>query len=214
MFNRPRFVISLSGALSTLLFAAVAPAATWFVNPDGSADAPTIKGGLALAVDGDSVIVAAGTYHERQIIIKSGVYLTSETGQADCVTIDADGLGRGFYCLRVNGGAIVGFTVTNGKATYGGGLFCISLSTPDIVNCVFTGNSALVGGGAYLHHSPINATNTVFSSNSAEYFGGGIAIEDFSDPVLTNCTITNNTAVDGGGVWCYLYSYRPCRAAP
>lgn len=205
--SRTRLFVLPACCLLLALLALPAAAVTWNVNPDGSGHATTIKGGIALASAGDSVIVACGTYYERQIVLKSGVYLSSETGEASCVTIDCQGLGRGFYCLKVEGGAIVGFTVTNGKAPYGGGLFCISLSTPEVRNCVFTGNSALVGGGAYLHHSPIQASNTVFSNNSAQYFGGGAAVEDFSDPVFTDCTFTNNDAGDGGGLWLYLYSY-------
>lgn len=181
-------------------------AVIWTVNADGSADAATIRDGLALAANGDTVSVAAGTYYENQIVMVSGVHLTSETGQADCVTVDPQGKGRGFYCLGTGGGAIVGFTVRNGHAAYGGGLFCISLSTPDIVNCLFVDNTALVGGGAYLHHSPVVVTNTVFSNNTAEYFGGGVAVEDFGHPTFVDCSFTGNAADAGAGVWAYLYS--------
>ena len=184
-----------------------ANAATWMVNPDGSGDALTIQAGLALSSSGDSVVVACGIYREFQLIMKSGVTLTSATGQPDCVTIDAEGRGRVFKCLRVFGGEIIGFTVTGGSATYGGGIFTVSLSTPRIANCVFTGNRALVGGGAYFHHSPLVVENCVFSNNHADYFGGGVAIEDFSDPSFLDTEITDNTAAShGGGVWSYLYS--------
>lgn len=205
--SRDRLLVIPACCLLLAISAVPAAATTWFVDQDATADAASIRDGIALASAGDSVIVACGTYYEHQIVLKSGVHLASETGQADCVTIDCQGLGRGFYCLKVEGGAIVGFTVTNGSATYGGGLFCISLSSPDVRNCVFTGNSALVGGGAYLHHSPIQATNTVFSDNTAQYFGGGAAVEDFAEPVFTDCTFTGNEARDGGGLFVYLYSY-------
>jgi len=200
-------VLSLGGALLLLSCPCTGSATSWTVNPDGSGDATTIKGGLAIAVEGDTVSVAAGTYYERQIVMKSGVVLTSETGQADCVTVDPQGLGRGFYCVGTIGGAIIGFTVRNGNAAYGGGLFCVSLSTPDIVNCAFTDCTALVGGGAYLHHSPVLVMNTIFSRNRADYFGGGVAVEDYSDPTFVSCTFTDNEAPDGAGVWLYLYSY-------
>ncbi|GJM44053.1 MAG: hypothetical protein DHS20C21_08950 [Gemmatimonadota bacterium] len=196
-------VLGVLGALHP----GIAGARTWSVNPDGTADALTIQAGLALAADGDSVVVACGTYLEYQLVMKSGVTLISETGQPDCVTIDAEGRGRVFYCLRVYEGAIVGFTATGGSANYGGGIFCVSLSAPRLENCVFTGNRAIVGGGAYLHHSPLVVENCVFTNNQADYFGGGLAIEDFSDPELFACDIMGNTAGShGGGVWSYLYS--------
>lgn len=202
-----RFARAIGVALLLAVLPAVSHAINWTVRADGSGDATTIIGGLALADSTDTVTVACGTYFETQIVLKSGVVLTSETGAPDCVTIDCGGNGRGFYLIRVTEATIRGFTVTNAVTNYGGGIFTVSESNAHFIDCVFTGNHALIGGGAYLHHSHVTCTNVEFSNNSAEYFGGGVAVEELSDPEFFDCTIVGNTAFHGGGVWNYLYSY-------
>ena len=50
--------------LFTLLALAAAPAgsATWYIKSDGTGDAPTIQAGITASTNGDTVLVAAGTY--------------------------------------------------------------------------------------------------------------------------------------------------------
>jgi hypothetical protein len=48
----------------------------------------------------------------------------------------------------------------------------------------------------------MTVTNSTLSGNSANNFGGGVALElDTSMFVITNTTITGNSAGDGGGIW-------------
>jgi pectate lyase len=81
----------LTALLILLVLSGSVAARTWYIKPDGTGDAPTIKAGVDSAVAGDSVFVADGTYYESNIRVmgKSGLVLVSESGQPEDVTIDA-----------------------------------------------------------------------------------------------------------------------------
>ena len=203
-----------------------AHATTWHVP----SECPTIQAGVDSAAVGDTVRVACGTYYEHDIIMKSGVCLTSEAGEADCVTINAQRMGRIIFCLQVDDTAsIVGFTITGGLATgaatqdsVGGGVYCED-SSPTLANCAFLDNSAdMIGGGLFCGVEAVSAftnrtrwhdpeppslvrsgptvTDCTFSGNSST--GGGAAFCYQGSPTLTRCTFSGNTAELGGGIYC------------
>ena len=137
-------------------------------------DAPTIQAGIDAASAGDIVCVACGTYDEHDIAMKSGVILTSETGRAGCVTIDAQQQGPVLICDSVNSTtAICGLILTGGLNDTGGGIRCLS-SQPMITDCALTDNVADIGGGLYC---------------------------DSCTPVLDGCTLYANSASDGAGIY-------------
>ncbi|MFC1572692.1 FG-GAP-like repeat-containing protein [Candidatus Eisenbacteria bacterium] len=177
---------------------------------DGSAGNPfaTIAHALDLALPCDSVLVACGTYHEHDLVMKPGVLLRSETGEPDCVTIDADSLGRVMYCEDVDDQArIEGITFTGGDATVesdartGGGMYLIT-SYPQIVNCVFTGNHARKGGGLNSRWAQPTIIDCDFIENTVSHDGGGIMFEHVSPMAVTGCTFLRNQAEQGGGGVC------------
>ena len=173
--------------LSALLLTGTASGRTWTVLADSTGDAPTIQAGIDSASAGDTVMVGCGTYHEHAIDIPSELYLTSETGCADCVTIDAEGLGKGFHAYCESLTYIVGFTVTGGV--------------------VFDER----GAGLSDYYSALQVINCTFHNNVAYHSGGGAQLF-FSASVFNNCVFSGNWAYgwcpestcphDGGGVYC------------
>jgi predicted outer membrane repeat protein len=144
--------------------------------------------------------------------MKSGICLLSETGQADCVIIDADSIGRAIYCEDVdNTTKIEGFTLTGGSPAAehpgdrGGGLYCLH-SSPTITHCAFVDNSAAAGGGIYIYESSdVVVTHCTFSGNSGTSAGGGIYCREFSSATISDCIFSGNSGRFGGGLQFYWY---------
>ncbi len=186
-------VILLSLALSSLC----ATAATIRVPTDQ----PTIQAGIDAATDGDTVLVADGTYTgvgNRDIEFHGkAITLRSENGPESCV-IDAQwegGESRRCFLIWSDetwSTVIDGFTVSGGVP----GIRIIRAS-PVIRNCVVTSNNH----GIFADDSSALIESTWVDGND----GAGIAVEDpltFPDGGITvlASVISNNS---GGGINCY-----------
>jgi hypothetical protein len=202
--SRLFLLVPVALILALALLPAAAPAATWRV-PD---DAPTIRAGIDSASAGDTVLVEAGTYYEYNIAVTEGIYITSETGRWDCVTVDANSLGRVFDFTSVSGKAyLVGFTITHGLTNYGGGMM-INTAVVDVTDCRIVDNHASSQGGGVLVQGPGTAADVtfdgcVFDLNVAGSEGGGVAAYYRWDLDFTGCTFYANAAPEGGGIYTY-----------
>ncbi|MBU0508236.1 right-handed parallel beta-helix repeat-containing protein [bacterium] len=113
--------------------------------------------------------------------------------------------GGGIYCGYYASPTFLNCTISGDTAgNAGGGIACYALATPNFVDCEISGNRAInEGGGVYLlDRSPASFNRCIILGNHAGQ-GGGIKTQD-SAPLLTNCTISHNTAVSqGGAMYCY-----------
>ncbi|MFH1278585.1 MAG: right-handed parallel beta-helix repeat-containing protein [Candidatus Eisenbacteria bacterium] len=174
------------------------------------ADAPTIAAGIDSAAFGDTVEVAAGTYHEYNLALEAGVYLRSEGRSAESVTIDAGELGRVMAASYVDETCVVdGFTLTAGYPTsHGGGLY-IQYASPVFRNCAIVGNAAGTpgsghdGGGAYVREGSPLFEDCEFVGNDADGFGGAVFCKYAGTARFVRCIFRENTtSTGGGGVYC------------
>ncbi len=203
--------------IGLILLAAYAAAATTIVvDHSGSGDCLTIQKGIDAASYGDTVLVVCGTYYEHDIIMKSGICLRSETGEPECVTVDADSLGRVFYCSGADSTTIMeGLTIANGFSPVDGGAMFCEYSSLTITNCAFADNWArnewghVRGGGIAFEWSSPTITDCSFSANAVnsgwphgESYGGGLSFYQ-SDSVITDCVFLGNgdRTSAGGGVY-------------
>ncbi|MDH3197466.1 MAG: T9SS type A sorting domain-containing protein [Candidatus Krumholzibacteria bacterium] len=210
-----------------LVFCLSIPSATTATTWHVPLDAPTIQAGIDSATAGDTVSVQCGTYHENFIEMKPGVHLRSETGDADCVTIDGDGLNKILYFLSGDvSSSLEGLTFTGGGGNnFGGAIQCWSASpsiskcvfvdnfavqqggainfdhsNAQVADCIFLNNSAQMGGAVFTYLSVMSMTNCLFAGNSAQWHGGALWLG--SMPSVTNCTVVDNAAgIDGAAVF-------------
>jgi hypothetical protein len=193
-----KLAIFLTAAVMVVLAQSAASARTWHV-PD---DAPTIEAGIDSAAAGDTVMVECGTYYEYNLnVTKSGIFITSETGDPDCVTIDAEQRARVIRFSGVDSTTVLtGFTLTNGDAHNGGAMY-INISQMRISDCVIKDNGASSSaGGINLNVSDATIKNCLFVDNDGGPLGGGIASYS-SDVVIKNCTFAGNSASQGGHLY-------------
>jgi hypothetical protein len=187
----------------TLLVTGSASARTWYITSSGSGDAPTIQAGIDSASAGDTVLVACGTYVESDIAMKSGIVVSSETGEADCVVIDAGWAGHAFCCYGCEATTLIkGFTMTHGNPPFPGwGGAVISLDASEqFINCVFTDNAASEGAGAFCQGGSPIFTDCLFSNNLCG--AGGALFLDGVAATVTGCAFTGNFSRLGGTIWC------------
>jgi hypothetical protein len=185
-----------------LAFTSIAAARTWYVP----SEAATIQAGIDSSAVGDTVVVACGTYHEYDIVMKSGIVLTSETGIADCVVIDAQGLGRGLICQDIDETTeVIGITIFRGSSMpsgipdRGAGVLCENASM-GFINCTFRLNTAFSeAAGMFVDwHSSINLTGCVFEQNTTQD-GAGAGLYCQKAMRIFGCQFVDNHADSGAG---------------
>ena len=202
---------------------------TLYVDDDGPADFNNIQAGIDASADGDTVLVAPGTYTgegNRDIDFKGkSITVKSENGPVSCI-IQCGGLYRSgdrsnpiepeyhrgfhFHSHEDANSVVQGFTVTQGyMGPHDGGAFLCIESSPIIRDCIIVGNSAMVGGGICAYQSDILVENCIIKKNIASYAswasdseGGGIYVSR-GNAQLKHCLVVGNTAsTNGGGILC------------
>ena len=181
----------------------------------------TIQAAINASLNGDTVLVAPGTYYEninfhgKVITVASQFIFNHDSSTIDRTIIN----GSDVYTsvVRFESGesfnsTLIGFTLTGaglvsrGKALeqqtpfQGGGIYCGANSSPTITNNKIIENtlpSTQKGGGiASYNSSPKIVNNLILNNFCGINFGGGIYLEGGS-PLIINNTLVNNR---GGGI--------------
>jgi len=194
------------------------------------ADQPTIQDGIDAAVNGDTVLVAPGTYVENIDFKGKAITVKSKLGPKVTVIDGGNPLDPdyGSCVLFVNGegvdSVLDGFTLTNGTGTlriysytdyFGGGILCDG-SSPTITNNIITGNILKEndpngnprGAGIFCNAGGLTQiSNNIITFNKTYGHsgdGGGLCFTPTNPQILSNNVIAFNHAKGtGGGIRSY-----------
>ena len=186
------FRISLS-SLFVVVFAAILTINSLGTAVAGTiqvpADQPTIQGAIDVAVDGDTVLVAPGTYVENINFLGKAITVTSESGPQVTI-IDGDNLGTVVTFNSGEGLASVlrNFTIQNGFAAFGAGI-TIGGASPTIIGNIFGNNSQSAGGfgaGIGANVSSAVVEENIFRNNDCDnqFLSGVISFVNSSSPLI------------------------------
>ena len=177
------------------------------------ADSTTIQAGIDGASDGDTVLVADGTYTgagNRDIdFLGKSIVLMWENGPEvtiiDCAaTLEDPHRGVYFHSGESPSATLQGFTIKRAyhysdPGSYGVGIYCHS-SAPTIKNCIVTECVGGYGAGINCRNggSPTVISCLIYGNTGSA--GAGVDVYS-SSPTLINCTITGNQTDSpfGGG---------------
>jgi parallel beta-helix repeat protein len=189
---------------------------------------PTIQKGINAAVDGDTVLVADGTYTGEGLAPKidfkgKAIVVMSENGpEFTIVECLWDYCGFYFHSGEDTNSILQGFTITNATAGSGdGGAIICTGSSPTIRGNIIVGNVGRYHGGIQCYYSSPIIEENIIADNESQYIpfrfgprgsgdGGGIKCFDYCPLTIRNNIIVGNKADDdGGGI--YIHD---CMAAP
>jgi hypothetical protein len=165
----------------------------------------SIQEAIDLAIKGNEIEVAPGTYNEAINNFNGKAIHLYSIGGPDVTTINGTGHYHVVQCISGEGPDTVldGFTITGGYADgpqyfdkWGGGMWN-NLSNPTVINCTFLNNYAQLGGGMFNHYCSPTVINCKFILNGA--VNGGAMYNYQSNPTVTDCTFSDHMAVESGG---------------
>ncbi len=195
--------VRVLGALFFVLapvFAGVLAAATIRVP----ADVQTIQGAINAASNGDTVLVGPGTYLERINFLGKAITVISEQGPGGTIIEPHSDVGPlvTFAAGETQASRLSGFTIRNGRASFGAGIF-IQLASPQIDHNVITQNEAADGAGILMTGGSAVITDNAIVDNrlagSTLVGGAGILVHQTSGAQISRNDILRNTVTTSAG---------------
>ncbi|MHC4575727.1 MAG: right-handed parallel beta-helix repeat-containing protein, partial [Planctomycetota bacterium] len=187
-----------------------------------SGDGDAIQGAVNAAENGDTLVVAAGTYNggiddlQGKEIKLVGVN-PDDPDVVEYTVIDCASSGRAFtFDSGEDANTVIdGFKVINGNLTDqpGGAIYIGSGASPTIVNLAISGCSVTNSNGGAIYvgfgSSPTFRNVRINSCSVTNSDGGAIYVSTNSAPEFIDCTVGNCSVTrgSGGAVYCNTSSW-------
>lgn len=195
-----------AGLLKLVIFNIILSPLAWAATINIPADFTAIQAGIDAANDGDTVLVAPGTYTENIDFKGKAIILRSAQGAATTI-IDGGGkfsssIGVAFHLAEDYASVLDGFTITNSETAVSYGITNASgppypaSASPVIINNIFFDNFYGIGGYVNYHTNAIKPyiVGNIFDANycgiyidKQAYAYGGV------NAVIRNNTFVNNS---------------------
>ena len=135
----------------------------------------------------NAALAGGGLWVHKGVLALTDSDVLSNTAQGG-----GGGMAIGLSQLTMNGSRVLSNTAING---YGGGIVVAPTSTADIRFSQIGWNAGYAaGGGLFVSNSVLSLTNSTVFSNSTEFDGAGIDVEQESTAALINSTFSGNQA--------------------
>jgi len=155
----------------------------------GLYSAPTIVGnvlqGNVAERDGGAILV----HYSTGLVIEQNLITGNEAGE----------LGGGIFTMGSSVRIQDNIITDNWSLIRGGGIMGRYASTLTLVGNTISGNESTIGGGLYLDNSAGTLFNNLITGNTAGGSGGAVFVLQYGLD-MTNCTVTGNSAFNGGAI--------------
>jgi hypothetical protein len=162
----------------------------------------TIQAGITASVNGDTILVEQGTFHENINYSSKTISVLSVSGPDGTIIQSSN---NGTPVVTITGHSeLAGFTIRNGNTpnSAGGGIR-VTGSTVLIHGNIILQNIAISGGAiGIMSGSNVRIIDNTIMSNSASAMGGAIYCTGGTNTEIANNIIKNNyTGISGGGIF-------------
>jgi uncharacterized repeat protein (TIGR01451 family) len=160
----------------------------------------SLREAIANANTGDTITFDASLAGETITLSGTELSITKNLTISAAVPISVSGNHQSrVFNIGSDDATIVGMTVRDGSASYGGGIWIAG--DAHLINlCVLNNSASNRGGGIHVNNGNVTLSGTQVISNLSSSFGGGIHI--YGDALNVNLgSINNNSASIGGGIY-------------